>query len=109
MREFITYLFGIFNRKENLDNSTQVLKYVIKEKGLNISSRFLTTYALMVSDMELRNRILFYQSQYYAVPLMYPCQVSFENRDQNVRLVPEVFFNMRNGFGVFNFGLGYYS
>lgn len=92
IRSFMTYLFGVFNRKENLNNSVQILKDIIPD--LSISSRFLIAYLMVVSNNELRNRILYYQSQYYAVPLMYPCQITYKNADQFIRVVPESKYNL---------------
>lgn len=42
----------------------------------------------------------------YAVPLIYPSQISYMNHTRDMTYVPEIYFNMNEGFGVFNFGIG---
>ena len=73
---------------------------------LNLSVRYLISFILDMSDIELRTRLLHYQSQIYAVPLIYPSQISYMNHERDMTYVPEIYFNMKEGFGVFNFGIG---
>lgn len=59
-----------------------------------------------MSNVELRNRLIYYQSEIYSVPLIYPNQISYEKKGASMRYVPEVIFNMVEGYGVFSFGVG---
>jgi hypothetical protein len=59
-----------------------------------------------MSDIGLRSRILHYLTECYAVPLIYPDQIAFQDYSAQVRWVPEVLFNMSEGFGVLSLGVG---
>ena len=61
---------------------------------------------LEMSNVELRSRILYYQSETFAVPLIYQSQIAYERRTPTLRYVPEMLFNMLEGFGVLSFGVG---
>jgi len=74
--------------------------------GISISSRFLMNFLLQNCDLNLRSRILYYQSEYFSVPLLMNCLVSFEKRKQNLLYMPEIAFNMLEGAGIFNFAAG---
>ena len=71
---------------------------------MEISSRFLFSLVLQNSDINLRTRILDYQSEYFAVPLIMNSQLSKGNNE--LHYVPEIVFCMMEGIGIFNFSLG---
>lgn len=56
------------------------------------------------SDINLRTRILHYQSEYFSVPLIMNSQLSKGNNE--LHYVPEIVFSMLEGFGIFNLSLG---
>jgi hypothetical protein len=103
-RNIINQLFGFLNRRESMLSFVSDLKNV----GLKveISSRFLINYLLQNSDLSLRSRIIYYQSEYFSVPLIMNCLVSYESRKEKLLYIPEIAFNMLEGAGIFNFAAG---
>ena len=100
----IQYLFGSINRREDLEQTVGILAY--DPFSIPLSARYLISFILDMSDIDLRSRILHYLTECYAVPLIYPDQIAFQDYSAQVRWVPEVLFNMSEGFGVLSLGVG---
>ena len=101
-------MFGVINRREDIEEVVQTLGEIAREanKELVLSIRFLISFMLEMANVELRNRILFYLTQVFAVPLLYPSQFNYLGHITVYRYVPEVLFNMDEGLGLLNFGVG---
>jgi len=69
-RRLIMYLFGAINRREDLDRTVDYLKD--DPFGIPLSARYLISFILDMSDIDLRSRILHYLTECYSVPLIYP-------------------------------------
>ena len=98
----------MINRREDIEEVVQMLGDIAgaANKELMLSIRFLICFMLEMADFELRNRILFYLTQVFAVPLLYPSQFNYLGHITVYRYVPEVFLNMDEGLGLLNFGVG---
>ena len=81
----------------------------LKNIGLKveISSKFLINFLLQNCDLSLKSRIIYYQSEYFSIPLIMNCLSSYESRGkQKLIYIPEIAFNMLEGAGIFNFAAG---
>ena len=80
----------------------------LKNIGLKveISSKFLINFLIQNCDLSLKSRIIFYQSEYFSIPLIMNCLSSFESRKEKLIYIPEIAFNMLEGAGIFNFAAG---
>lgn len=79
-RKLITYLFGVINRREDIQGVIEAINDLTKASNFNInlSSRFLFAFMMEISNVELRNRLVYYMSETFAVPLIYRNQISYE-------------------------------
>jgi hypothetical protein len=99
-------LFGIINRREDIETKVCDLLKEPLVMNLALSARYLISSTLETSDEQLRSRILHYMTESYAVPLVLMSQNTFLDNNNGIRYVPEILFNMSDGFGVLNFGFG---
>ena len=105
-RKLVYFLFGVLNRREDLQATVLALGEIQTYFASRISIRFLITYLLEMSNIELRNRLLYYLEMVVAVPLIYACHRACVNNRSDMRYVPEVLFNMAEGYGILNIGVG---
>ena len=71
-------MFGVITRREQMEDAVNVMKDV--HPDLKLSVRFLCSFILDMSDLELRSRVVHYISEIFAVPLIYPSHISYENQ-----------------------------
>jgi hypothetical protein len=64
-------MFGFINRRENISQFVAILKSL--KLPVEVSARFLLNLVLQNSDIDLRTRILNYQSEYFSIPLIMNC------------------------------------
>jgi hypothetical protein len=97
----------VLNRREDIQNVIEALNDLTKSSSnIVLSTRFLFAFMMEMSNVELRNRLIYYMSETFAVPLIYRNQISFEQGKSMMRYVPEILFNMTEGYSVFSFGVG---
>ena len=66
----------MLNRREDIQNVIEALNDL--DSDFVLSTRFLFAFMMEMSNVELRNRLLYYMSETFAVPLIYRDQISYE-------------------------------
>lgn len=84
----IEILFGTILRKEDVSQIKNDL-FMLYPK-IPISERFLISFVLQQSELELRARILYYLQASMAIPLIMSCQKTFRNFQRNMKYSHEI-------------------